>query len=168
MELKDKVLRPKFKLEHVKSDNPDFIKLVDSYVRWSDDTEYRVSDREEYENEIRSCFDQFDFDGYNLAEHLKDTYYISPDSELVDLLDDVFYVRNSILRKMIKSWVTENFLTIPDNVIGKKVNVKQGYRTYENYYITGVKPDFYQVTIDQNMIRKGGLVIDFENVTFVE
>jgi hypothetical protein len=53
-------------------------------------------------------------------------------------------------------------------VVGKKVNVKQGSRKYENLYITGIRPDTYQVTISDNINAKGGRIVGFENVTFVD
>ena len=68
---------------------------------------------------------------------------------------------------MLKQWVKENFLTIPDDVIGKKVNAKQGYKKYENHYITTIRPDTYEVTISDNINKKGGYIVGFENVTFL-
>jgi hypothetical protein len=59
-------------------------------------------------------------------------------------------------------------LTIPDDVVGKKVNAKQGIRKYENHYITGIKPDTYQVTISDNINGKGGYIVGFENVTILD
>jgi hypothetical protein len=67
----------------------------------------------------------------------------------------------------LKQWVKENFLTISDDVVGKKVNAKQGSRKYENLYITGIRPDTYQVTISDNINAKGGRIVGFENVTFL-
>jgi len=58
-------------------------------------------------------------------------------------------------------------LTIPDDVIGKKVNAKQGIRKYENHYITGIKPETYQVTVSDKIDKNGGYIVGFENVTFL-
>jgi hypothetical protein len=79
----------------------------------------------------------------------------------------MIYVKKSLEDEMLKQWVKENFLTISDDVVGKKVNAKQGIRKYENLYITGIRPDTYQVTISDNINAKGGRIVGFENVTFL-
>jgi hypothetical protein len=52
-------------------------------------------------------------------------------------------------------------------VVGKKVNAKQNLRKYEDHYITGIRPDTYQVTVSENATKQGGWIVGFENVTFV-
>jgi hypothetical protein len=106
-------------------------------------------------------------DGYNLAEFLRDKVHLEPDAGLVDILDDMIYVKKSLEDEMLKQWVKENFLTISDDVVGKKVNAKQGIRKYENLYITGIRPDTYQVTISDDPKKYGGYIVGFENVTFL-
>ena len=69
---------------------------------------------------------------------------------------------------MLTRWAKENFLTISDDVVGKKVNVNQNIRKYENHYITGIKPETYQVTVSDKIDKNGGYIVEFENVTFVE
>jgi hypothetical protein len=80
----------------------------------------------------------------------------------------MIYVKKSLEDEMLKQWVKENFLTISDDVIGKKVNAKQNLRKYENLYITGIRPDTYQVTISDDTKKYGGYIVGFENVTFVD
>ena len=168
MKLEDKVIRPKFDVNKINADHPRFKSLVDEYVRWNQDTDYTSCDRTEYENDIRSCLDEFDLDGYRLAKHLKNKVWVEPDADLVDILDDALFVKSSLEREMLKQWVKENFLTISDDVVGKKVNAKQGIRKYENHYITGIKPETYQVTVSENATKQGGWIVGFENVTFVD
>ena len=168
MKLQDKVNRPKFDVNKIDVNHPHFKRLVDEYVRWSDDTHYKLCSREDYENDIRSCIDEYDLDGYHLAEHLKDKVYLEPDANLVDILDDAFYVKNEMMKEITKQWVKENFLVIPDDVVGKKVNCKIGYRKYENHYITTIKPETYEVTIAEDNTRKGGYVVGFEDITFID
>ncbi len=123
----------------------------------------------EDEDDIFNCLFEYDLDGYNLAEYLKSKVNLAfCDAELVDILDDMIYVKKSLEDEMLKQWVKENFLTIPDDVIGKKVNAKQGYKKYENHYITTIRPDTYEVTISDNTNKKGGYIVGFENVTFVD
>lgn len=167
MKLQDKVTRPKFDVNKIDVNNKRFKGMVDEYVRWSEDTGYKMCKREEYESDIRSCLNEWDLDGYHLAEHLKDKVYLEPDADLVDILNDAFYVKDVLDREILTQWVKENFLVIPDDVIGKKVNCKDGYHKYENHYITTIKPETYQVTISTDINRKGGYVVGYETLTFI-
>lgn len=167
MKLQDKVNRPKLSKEKVNRDNKDFKRVVDQYQRWcKNGGGYET--RETYENDIIKCLFEYDHDGYKLAEFLKEECYIEPDSELVDILDEVSTIVHSLTNEIIGQWTNENFLEIPSDVIGKKVNAKQNLKKYENYYINSIYPETYQVTISEKFDKKGGWVINFENVTFVE
>ena len=168
MKLEDKVNRPTFDIKKINVNHPRFKKMVDDYVHWNDDLDYKVSKREEYENDIRSCLDEYDLDGYNLAEHLKVKVGIDPDADLVELLDNAFRVKEAIVNEVIKNWVKENFLKIPYGILGKKVNSKSGWRKLENYYITSIRPETYEVTINEDAKKEGGYIVGFENVTFID
>jgi hypothetical protein len=72
-----------------------------------------------------------------------------------------------LTKQIIGQWTKENFLEIPSGVIGKKVNVKQDNNKYENHYITTIRPDTYEVTISDDINKKGGYIVGFENVTFL-
>ena len=98
---------------------------------------------------------------------MKENVYIEPNSELVDILDGVQSVKYSLTTEIIGQWTKENFLEIPSDVIGKKVNAKQGYSKYENHYITGIKPETYEVTVSDDINKKGGWVIRYEDITFL-
>ena len=166
MKLQDKVNRPKLTKEKVNRDNKQFKRLVDEYARWC--KQYGDEEPPEtYENDIIDCIFEYDTDGYHLAEFLKENVYIEPDSELVDILDGVQSVKYSLTTEIIGQWTKENFLEIPSDVIGKKVNAKQGYSKYENHYITGVNPETYEVTVSDDFNKKGGWVIRYENITFL-
>jgi hypothetical protein len=167
MNLKDAVKRPVLSEKTVNRSNKAFVRMVDNYQKWNESI---TADelRETYEDDIFNCLFEYDLDGYNLAEFLRDKVHLEPDANLVDILDDMIYVKKSLEDEMLKQWVTENFLTISDDVVGKKVNAKQGIRKYENHYITGIRPDTYQVTISDNINAKGGRIVGFENVTFVD
>ena len=168
MNLKDAVKRPVLSEKTVNRSNKAFVRMVDSYQKWNESIT-ADEPRETYEDDIFNCLFEYDLDGYNLAEYLKSKVNLAfCDAELVDILDDMIYVKKSLEDEMLKQWVKENFLTISDDVVGKKVNVKQGSRKYENLYITGIRPDTYQVTISDNINAKGGRIVGFENVTFVD
>jgi len=168
MNLKDAVKRPVLSEKTVNRSNKAFVRMVDSYQKWNESIS-ADEPRETYEDDIFNCLFEYDLDGYNLAEYLKSKVNLAfCDAELVDILDDMIYVKKSLEDEMLKQWVKENFLTIPDDVIGKKVNAKQGYKKYENHYITTIRPDTYEVTISDNINKKGGYIVGFENVTFVD
>jgi len=164
--LKDAVKRPIFDVKNINRENPRFKQMVDSYQKWNQD-DYFTEHRSTYENDIIECLEEYDLDGFALAQHLSEYKYIEPDSELVHILEDVTFVKSSLETEMLSQWVKENFLTIPDDVIGKKVNAKQGIHKYENHYITGIKPETYQVTVSDKIDKNSGWVIRYENVTLL-
>ncbi len=57
--------------------------------------------------------------GYELAKEFEDEGF-SPDSELVDILDSVWYEKHKIQEGFEKQWVSENALKL-DYVVGQKV-----------------------------------------------
>jgi hypothetical protein len=167
MNLKDAVKRPVLSEKTVNRSNKAFVRMVDNYQKWNESIT-ADEPRETYEDDIFNCLFEYDLDGYNLAEYLKSKVNLAfCDAELVDILDDMIYVKKSLEDEMLKQWVKENFLTISDDVIGKKVNAKQGYKKYENHYITGIKPETYEVTISDDINKKGGWVIRYEDVTLL-
>jgi hypothetical protein len=167
MKLKDAVKRPKLSKENINRENKHFKRVVDQYQKWCTSDGGYEETRETYENDIIECLERYDLDGFALAQYLSEYKYIEPDSELVHILEDVSFVKSSLETEMLNQWVKENFLTIPDDVVGKKVNVKQGIRKYENHYITGIKPETYQVTVSDKIDKNGGYIVGFENVTFL-
>ena len=166
MKLQDKVNRPKLSRENINRENKQFKCVVDQYEQWcTSGGGYET--RETYEEDIIDCLFEIDNDGYALATFLKEKVYIEPDSELVDILDGVSTIKDSLSKEIIGQWTKENFLEIPSDVIGKKVNAKQGYKKYENHYITGIKPETYEVTISDDINKKGGWVIRYEDITLL-
>ena len=166
MKLQDKVNRPKFSRENINRENKQFKRVVDQYEQWcTSGGGYET--RETYEDDIIDCLFESDNDGYALAQYLSECKYIEPDSELVDILDEVSNVMYSLSKEIIGQWTKENFLEIPSDVIGKKVNAKQGYKKYENYYITGIKPETYEVTVAEVFNKKGGWVVRYEDITLL-
>ena len=53
------------------------------------------------------------------------------------------------------------------NLVQFDFYTKQSYKKYENHYITGIKPETYEVTISDDINKKGGWVIRYEDVTFL-
>ena len=120
-----------------------------------------------YEDDIIECIGYYNWDGFALAQHLSEYKYIEPDSDLVHILEDVISVKSSLEIEIEIQWVKENFLTISDDVIGKKVNTYQHLHKCENHYITSIFPKTYQVTVSDDINKKGGWVIRYEDVTFL-
>ncbi len=166
MKLQDKVNRPKLSRENINRENKQFKRVVDQYEQWcTSGGGYET--RETYEEDIIDCLFESDTDGFALAQYLSECKYIEPDSELVYILDDVSIIKDSLSKEIIGKWTKENFLEIPSDVIGKKVNAKQGYKKYENHYITGIKPETYEVTVNDDINKKGGWVIRYEDITLL-
>jgi len=171
MNLKDvvKLKRPELDVKKINRENKHFKHLVDSYMNWNQPRgPYDYDEpRSTYEDDIIECIGYYNWDGFALAQHLSEYKYIEPDSDLVHIMEDVISVKSSLEIEIEIQWVKENFLTISDDVIGKKVNVKQGYKKYENHYITTIRPDTYEVTISDDINKKGGWVIRYEDVTLL-
>jgi hypothetical protein len=165
MKLDDPVTRPKFSKKMIDREFEPFKRMVNNYAKWN---EYGgVDDPIEYENDIVACLLEPDLDGYYLAEFLKNKVWLEPNSELVEILDMASSVKYAIVNNAVKQWVKECCLTIPEDVVGKKVNAKQTGYVYEMHYITGISPETYEVTLSPDENRKGGYIVGFENVELI-
>lgn len=161
------ISRPKVTYDTVDKNHPAFEKLVMDYVRWCDDLSFANCDKSEYVDDIASCFDEWDLDGYKLAKHLEEKSGVDPDSNLVEMLDGIQFLKTILEKIIIQEWMQKNNLSLCDELKGKKVKYKQGYRSGEGF-ITGLYKDKYQVTVGKAETDKGGWVIDFENITIIE
>lgn len=167
MKLGDKVKRPILSANNINRSNKSFVRMVDSYQKWN---ESLTADepRETYEKDIVDCLFEPDLDGYVLAEFLKDKVYLEPDAELCEILDGMLFVKHALEDDMISQWVQENFLTVPEDVIGKKVNGKAGFKTLNGYYITAIHQKRYQVIISELLEKKNnGYFVNYETLVFV-
>ena len=132
MKLEDKVNRPKLSRENINRENKQFKRVVDQYEQWcTSGGGYET--RETYEEDIIDCLFEIDNDGFALAQYLSECKYIEPDSELVYILDGVSTIKDSLSKEIIGKWTKENFLEIPSDVIGKKVNAKHRYNKLQAY-----------------------------------
>jgi len=110
MKLGDKVNRPKFDAKKIDVNHPRFKRLVDEYVRWYQDIDYTFDKRERYEEDILSCLEEWNLDGYDLAEHLKNKVWVEPDADLVDILDDALYVKVKSHVRLLNNGLRRTFL----------------------------------------------------------
>ncbi len=167
MKLGDKVKRPILSANNINRSNKSFVRMVDSYQKWNESIT-ADEPRETYEKDIFECLFEPDLDGYNLAEHLKSKVYLEPDASLVEILDDMIFVKRALEDDLIAQWVEENFLTVPEDVIGKKVNGKAGFKTLNGYYITAIHQKRYQVVISESTEKKNnGYFVNYETLVFV-
>ena len=167
MNLKDAVKRPELNSKTINRSNKAFIRMVDQYQKWNESMTADES-RETYEDDIFNCLFEYDLDGYSLAEFLKDKVYLEPDAELCEILDGMLFVKHALEDDMISQWVQENFLTVPEDVIGKKVNGKAGFKTLNGYYITAIHQKRYQVVISESTEKKNnGYFVNYETISFV-
>ena len=172
MNLKDvvKLKRPELDVKKINRENKHFKHLVDSYMNWNQPRgPYDYDEpRSTYEDDIIECIGYYNWDGFALAQHLSEYKYIEPDSDLVHILEDVISVKSSLEIEIEIQWVKENFLSIPDDVIGKKVNTYQHLHKCENHYITSIFQKTYQVTVSDKIDENSGCyIVGFENVTFL-
>jgi len=149
--------------------HPKIEKLIKEYIIWYNEGQDLPTDEYDlYVEDIISCFNEMQTDGYYLATYLKDKSYIDPDTDLVNMLDGVSCIKRYITDEITEKWVIDNNMKLPDNIISKKCNYKNGYKKYEGYYITTVNPATYTVTIDKSKHRQGGIVCLFECITIIE
>jgi hypothetical protein len=145
-------------------------KLVDEYIKWCDSGEVVTNqpNRHEYEDDIISCFNEFHLDGYHLAKHLEEKSNVDADSQLVELLDDIAQIKRIIKTEIVKKWVIDNVMKLPDNIIGSKCKYKLGFASGMEGYITTLNPETYEVCIDKDKTRKGGYIVGFEDVNMID
>lgn len=149
---------------------PRIKRLVDEYIHWCDGGEVVTNqpNRHEYEEDIISCFNEQNLDGYHLAKHLEEKVCVDADSMLVELLDDIDQIKRNIKTEVVKKWVIDNDMKLPDNIIGRKCKYKLGFASGMEGYITTLNPQTYEVCIDKDKTRKGGYVVPFENVNMID
>jgi hypothetical protein len=145
-------------------------RLVDEYIKWCDggEVDKNQPNRPEYEWDIISCFNEMNLDGYHLAKHLEEKVFVDADAELVELLGGIDQIKRNIKTEIVKKWVIDNDMKLPDNIIGSKCKYKLGFASGMEGYITTLNPETYEVCIDKDKTRKGGYVVPFENVNMID
>ena len=149
--------------------SPSIKMLVNKYILWVDG-EYinHLPNRHLYEQDIISCFEEINLDGYNLAKHLEERAGVDANSDLVYLLDRVDCIKRVIKDKIIKSWVIENNMKLPENIKGRKCKYKLGFTSGMEGFITLLRPENYEVCVDKDNNRNGGYIVGFEDVTLID
>ena len=97
-------------------------------------------------------------DGYALAKELDDRCHVSPDSELVDILDRAPSYLSDAHRKAVKRWVRIVGFT-PGYAIGETVGTRHG-----NGKITKIYVETAQYVVDTKGVGNGGYIINAEDI----
>lgn len=111
-----------------------------------------------------------DDDGYQLAKKFED-YGFNADPNLVNTLDDVFFKKQSILKKHVKQWVIQNNLTLEFG-IGEIVRVSKNSIASDTYCeVVKLYPETMQYGIwyegHPSAKGEGHRIINSEHVTRV-
>lgn len=153
--------RPKLSVETINRQHKRYLKAWEEYKGW-----YEV----EGDEAKQDLFDELileserEPDGYDLAKYCDSYHGIVPDAHLVEILIDFHYVFCALRDEAVENWVKENNLTIPKDVVGRKINA----RFYKDYFITGINPETYAVTVREDKTKQGGYVVNFEDVKFLD
>lgn len=84
---------------------------------WSDD---------ELIETAQYLYKQIDYSGYELAKKLEDKFLINPNSQLVELLEDIPYIKREALDEQVKAWVAQEHIE-PKHKVGAEVKVNVKY-----------------------------------------
>lgn len=109
-------------------------------------------------------------DGYRLARELEDECGISPDSELVDILDGVQYEMYTLIGNAVKEWVKKYELTL-DFEVGQKVRAEVNILGQFEFEIVKLYPETMQYGLwnESTSFSKGAghTIVDSEKVTLL-
>lgn len=114
---------------------------------------------------IRSGFG----DGYESASYLEQNCYWEPDSELVYILDDIYFCSRKAEDKAIRKWVKEEGIQVPFEK-GQQIKFKYEGKTWDGE-IVEVDNDLARVLVyvkDKGHVKSGdgtyGLFFDVEDL----
>jgi hypothetical protein len=102
-----------------------YVKMAEKINKW-DNQNMSHSELEEFVNNLKenfSCYDLFNFDGYELTRSLETEMDFDADRDLVDVMDSVGYEAQVCLGEYIEQWVVNCKIT-PKYKIGNEVKVK--------------------------------------------
>ncbi len=153
---------------------PRIKRIVDEYIHWCDGGEVVTNQpyRHEYEEDIISCFNEQNLDGYHLAKHLEKKACVDADSMLVELLGDIDQIKRNIKTEIVKKWVIDNDMKLPDNIIGSKCTFFIGFVYDKAGIINGLRPETYEVVVKTDNTKHSsyntGYIVPFENVNMID
>lgn len=105
-----------------KSVEPEYVECVIKQINnWIGDDAYKFDERDQ-DKLIGIILNKRYFDGYQMCRELERVFAIDPDSNLVDILNDVVSLHDDLFDKAIKDWVIANNI-VPLRRMGEKVNL---------------------------------------------
>jgi len=111
------------------------------------------------------------YDGYELARYLEEYHHYSPDSQLVDILEDAWGEITNAHDEAVWDWVSRENVAVPEAYLGKTVNFTfMGERNSGD--IIEIKARVAKVVISPEMGHEMksdkpsavGIVVDWEDV----
>lgn len=119
--------RPKFSDEAVLRGAAEL--LLPRIMQWMDEPSEKGNEGEILEQLVQAS-KYADHDGYSIAKKLDRTFGWAPDSELVELLEDMFHERYTALDALTAEWVKETGIR-PKHGIGESVTIQFRGKQYE-------------------------------------
>lgn len=97
--------------------------LVEQYNGWLEEGGDEPDDEREIIEILKKVLaDSYNFDGYKICRDLERHYHIDPDSQLVEIMDDVGFLISSAEQTAVQNWV-KRFGIQPRFKVGDKVSV---------------------------------------------
>lgn len=106
---------------------------------------------------------RFKSDGYDIAKHLEDNYYWSPNAHLVEILDVAYHRVSQAHEQLEREWVAENGITVPADLLNQRVSCRSGVGT-----VTKIIEQTAKVIVTEDGTTPGyGWVVPFETCTIL-
>lgn len=144
--------------------------LFPKVLRWLEEAApVPVEEHEAILGDIEKAI-QHDDDGFQIAKELEFAGY-TPDSSLVEILDDAGFARDDAHRVVVEQWVKENDIK-PTRAIGDRVRVKIGWKEIVEGEITAIHEARAMYTVfceSKGHVRSGigshGFFVPYESVS---
>lgn len=144
--------------------------VLEWHAQWDED---EPVDEETILKELENCVGNDD--GYEIARSLDQQYNWSPDTSLVEILDNSFFHMHDAQKMLIKKWVTENDIQ-PEFEVGQTVIFRhftgEGGKVSKGT-ITRIEKDTAQYVInskelghvEEGQLGTTGIYCDYEDVS---
>lgn len=141
-------------------------------------SEFSEKDLEELSKALFKKSLDFYSNGYELAKFLDDEFYITPNSSLVEALDDIGYILNRVLDEAVEDWVRQDHIE-PKFKVGDTVTIEIKFGKDKGTYNDGKIYDIdhtkakYSINVpslghkdpnDKTTYGTLGIVLPFEEV----
>lgn len=155
LKLNDKTIRPKFSInKHLDVNDPCFIDLIKEYRKTMYYQQLSVEDITEI---VLDCF-------HNKIGYLPEIDYTG----LTPIFNYIESISKKINIDLQKQWVIENFLTIPIDLINRKIEYKYNQFPIRIGYIHNINHELYNVDVKERLTDVNiRITIGFEYVNLI-